>query len=58
MTDAQRTRWDEPLPFALGQGGNPVKWTLTIDSVAGDDGESQESDPIPESDFPAITTEG
>lgn len=56
MTDAQRTRWDEPLPFVLGESGKPVVWTLTIDSTAGDDGESQEADPVPESDFPDITT--
>jgi hypothetical protein len=57
MTDAQRTRRNEPLPFARSESGNPVMWTLTIAS-AGDNGEPQESAPVPEGDFPDITTEG
>ena len=33
MTDAQRTRRYELLPFALGESGNPVTGILTIDST-------------------------
>lgn len=57
MSDASRSKWTEPLPFANNENGNPIIWTLTLDSGESDDGEAQDSDPVDQSDFPGITTQ-